>query len=378
VKNITDYGAFVDLGGIDGLLHITDMSWGRVQHPSDLFKVGDTIQVKILKYTPDSERVSLGMKQCCEDPWISASDRYPIGMRVSGKIMSLTDYGAFVELEEGIEGLIHVSEMSWTKRVKHPSKLLNIGDEVECAVLDVDPKAKRISLGLKQLEPDPWTLFTQKYTPGDKIQGRVRSITDYGIFIGIEEGVDGMVHKSDISWTKRINHPSEVFQKGDEVEAVILNINHEDKKVSLGIKQLEDDPWERIPKDYPLGQVLKVKVTKVTDFGAFVEIEKGIEGLIHVSEMSTERVEDPRKIVKEGDDVNAEVITVDTTERKIGLSLKTVTERETEAGMAKYMREARESSKRTTLGDLIKEKLGDAVESLPDASKRPDEETKED
>jgi len=375
IKNITEYGAFVDLGGIDGLLHITDMSWGRIQHPSDMFKVGQEVEVRILKYNSETERVSLGLKQCHEDPWESALDRYPIGMRVSGRIVSLTDYGAFVELEEGVEGLIHVSEMSWTKRVKHPSKLLNIGDQVECVVLDVDLKTKRISLGLKQLEPEPWTLFTQKYQPGDKISGKIRSLTEYGVFVGIEDGVDGMVHKSDISWTKRINHPSEVFAKGDDVEAVILNINHGEKKVSLGIKQLEDDPWERIPKDYPLGEMLKVKITKVTDFGAFVELEKGIEGLIHVSEMSSDRVDDPRKIVEEGSEVMAEIITVDTTERKIGLSLKTISERESVEGVAKYMEEAREPARKTTLGDLIKQKLGDVAKDLPDAQKA--EKTKE-
>ena len=259
VKNITEYGAFVDLGGIDGLLHITDMSWGRLGHPSEMLKVGEKIDVKVLKYNSETERVSLGLKQTQEDPWAEAEAVYPIGLKVTGKIVSIADYGAFVELTEGVEGLIHVSEMSWTKRVKHPSKMLNVGDEVECAVLDVDTQAKRISLGLKQLEPHPWERFTGKYHPGDTIKGRIRSITDYGVFIGIEDGIDGMVHKTDLSWTQRINHPSELFHKGEEVEAVIISVNHEEQKVSLGIKQLYEDPWERIPVDYSVGRIVDVR-----------------------------------------------------------------------------------------------------------------------
>src|SRR6202167_3733495 len=257
IKNITEYGAFVDLGGIDGLLHITDMSWGRVNHPEELFKVGDEVTVKVLKYNAETERVSLGLKQTQEDPWNHAEEAYPPGKKVRGKVMSITDYGAFVELEPGVEGLIHVSEMSWTKKVKHPSKLLEIGKELECQVLEVDAKAKRISLGLKQLEPDPWTLFTEKYKPGDKIGGKVRSITDYGIFVGIEEGVDGMVHKSDLSWTAKVNNPSDLYHKGDDVEAIILSINHDEKKVSLGVKQLFDDPWPTMLTEYPPGRVIE-------------------------------------------------------------------------------------------------------------------------
>lgn len=365
VKNITEYGAFVDLGGIDGLLHVTDMSWGRVNHPSELFNVGDEVRVKILKYDPDKEKVSLGLKQCQEDPWVRAEERYPVGLKVEGKVVSLTDYGAFVELEEGVEGLIHVSEMSWTRKIKHPSKILSVGDKVECVVLDIDSQAKRIALGLKQLEPDPWTLFSQKYTPGDRIKGKVRSVTDYGIFVGIEEGVDGMVHKSDLSWTQRVNHPGDLYQKGDEVEAIILNVSNDEKKVSLGVKQCHDDPWSRIPLDYPPGKVLDVKVMKVTDFGAFVELEKGIEGLIHVSEMSTERVEDPKKFLQPGQTVRAEIITCDTAERRIGLSMKTVAAKEEAEGVKEYLQDSRAATRRATLGDLIVEKLGDKVESLP-------------
>src|SRR5688500_17658906 len=286
IRNLTEYGAFVDLGGIDGLLHITDMSWGRVNHPSEVFQVGDQVTVKVLKYNPETERVSLGLKQTQEDPWNHAEEAYPIGKRVRGKVMSLTDYGAFVELEAGVEGLIHVSEMSWTKKIKHPSKLLEVGQEIECQVLEVDSRAKRISLGLKQLEPDPWTLFTDKYKPGDKISGKVRSLTDYGVFVGMEEGVDGMVHKTDLSWTVKINNPGDVYGKGDDVEAIILSINHDEKKVSLGIKQLFDDPWGTVVEKYKPGTVVEdVLVLSVAEFGAFVRIVEGIEGLIPTNEV---------------------------------------------------------------------------------------------
>jgi small subunit ribosomal protein S1 len=292
-------------------------------------------------------------------------------MKVSGKVVSITDYGAFVELEPGIEGLIHVSEMSW-KKPKHPSKFLEIGQEVECAVLDVDSRAKRISLGLKQLEPDPWSVFTQKYNPGDIIRGKVRSVTDYGVFIGIEDGVDGMVHKSDLSWTQRINNPADVYHKGDEVEAIILSINHEEKKVSLGIKQLYEDPWSRIPDQYPTGTVLEVRVISIAEFGVFVELERGVEGLIHNSELSNERVEDARTIVKEGDIVKAEIIHLDPAERRIGLSLKNVDQKlETQEAM-KYMADKRtEAAARpqpsragATLGDVLKDKLAGKIEDM--------------
>jgi small subunit ribosomal protein S1 len=375
VKNITEYGAFVDLGGIDGLLHITDMSWGRLNHPSELLKVGEKIEVKVLKYNPETERVSLGYKQTQIDPWAEAEANYPIGLRVSGKIVSVADYGAFVELAEGVEGLIHVSEMSWTKRIKHPSKMLNVGDEVECAVLDVDTTNKRISLGLKQLEPHPWEQFIAQYHPGDLIKGRIRSITDYGVFIGIEEGIDGMVHKTDLSWTQRINHPSELFHKGEEVEAVILSINHEEQKVSLGIKQLYEDPWERIPVDYSVGRIIDVKVIKITEFGAFVELEPGIEGLIHVSELSNEHIDDPRKVVNEGENVKAEVITIDPVERKIGLSMKSIIGREDAVDAAEYLKESRSSANqdRATLGDVLAMKLGEMAQEAEAVVKEDEE-----
>src|SRR6476469_7922117 len=325
VKNLTEYGAFIDLGGIDGLLHITDMSWGRVNHPSELFQVGDHVRVKVLKFNADTERVSLGLKQITEDPWSRAAEKTVPGTVVRGKVVSLKDYGAFIELEEGIEGLVHISEMSWTRRVKHPSKMVAVGDMVEAVVLDVDVKQNRISLGMKQLEPNPYEQLTQKYPPGTVVKGLVRNIADFGIFVEIEEGIDGLVHISDMSWTQRVKHPSELFQKGDEVEAVVLNIDttEGDKpKISLGIKQLIGDPWDRIPFDYPVGKIVSAKVQKVLDFGAFVELEKGIEGLIHVSEISDERVEDPRSVLKPGQDVKAEIISIDQAERKIGLSMK--------------------------------------------------------
>src|SRR5690348_2969508 len=308
IKNITEYGAFVDLGGIDGLLHITDMSWGRVNHPSEVFQVGDEVLVKVLKYNAETERVSLGLKQTQEDPWNHAEEAYPPGKKVRGKVMSITDYGAFIELEPGVEGLIHVSEMSWTKKVKQPSKLLEPGQEIECQVLEVDAKSKRISLGLKQLEPDPWSLFTEKYRPGDKIAGKVRSLTDYGVFVGIEEGVDGMVHKSDLSWTVKVNNPADLYHKNDDVEAIILSINHDEKKVSLGIKQLVDDPWPTILNDLPTGTVVEATVISVVDYGAFVRIRDGIEALIPSSEM----VEAEGSKIKVGDKVKCEISNLDT------------------------------------------------------------------
>jgi small subunit ribosomal protein S1 len=357
VKNLTEYGAFIDLGGIDGLLHITDMSWGRVNHPSEMFQVGDKVKVKVLKYNADTERVSLGLKQITEDPWTHAEEKYPYGNRVQGKVVSLKDYGAFVELEEGIEGLIHVSEMSWTRRIKHPSKVLAIGDVVESVVLDIDAKNNRISLGMKQLEPNPYETLTEKYPLGTIVKGIVRNIADFGIFVEIEEGIDGLVHISDLSWTQRIKHPSELFQKGDEVEAVILNIEMEGEKpkISLGIKQLIEDPWDRIPMDYPVGKIIEAKVIKVLDFGAFVELEKGVEGLIHVSEISDERVEDPRKLLDTDSTVRAEIITLDTEERKIALSMKAAARQDEVADVQGYA----PGGARSTLGDLLKDKLGD-------------------
>ena len=352
IKNITEYGAFVDLGGIDGLLHITDMSWGRVNHPSEVFNVGDEVTVKVLKYNPETERVSLGLKQTQEDPWNHAEEAYPPGKRVRGRVMSITDYGAFIELEPGVEGLIHVSEMSWTKKIKHPSKMLEPNQEIECQVLEVDAKAKRISLGLKQLEPDPWTLFTERYHPGNKIEGKVRSLTDYGVFVGIEEGVDGMVHKSDLSWTVKVNNPSDIFHKNDDVEAIILSINHDDKKVSLGIKQLWDDPWPEMLETFPPGKVVQAKVFSVVDYGVFVRVADGMEGLIPISEV----VEEEDKKIKLGDEVEAEISNVDAVDRRITLTMKDIGKHPVQELSAPKAAQA------STLGALIKEKLGDKLD----------------
>ena len=358
VKNLTEYGAFIDLGGIDGLLHITDMSWGRVNHPSELFQVGDHVRVKVLKFNADTERVSLGLKQITEDPWSRAAEKFVPGTVVRGKVVSLKDYGAFIELEEGIEGLVHISEMSWTRRVKHPSKMVAVGDMVEAVVLDVDVKQNRISLGMKQLEPNPYEQLTEKYPPGTVVKGKVRNIADFGIFVEIEEGIDGLVHISDMSWTQRVKHPSELFQKGDDVEAVLLNIDTSDgekPKISLGIKQLVADPWDRIPYEFPVGKVVDGKVLKVLDFGAFVELERGVEGLVHVSEISEEHVDDPRQALSPGQEVKVQILATDAAERKIALSIKG-------ANRAKEMSEAQgysgSNAGGATLGDLMRGKLG--------------------
>ncbi len=337
VKNLTDYGAFIDLGGIDGLLHITDMSWGRVKHPSDILAVGDKINVKVLKFDKDKERVSLGLKQIAPDPWLDVEAKYPIGGKVTGKVVSLTDYGAFIELEEGVEGLIHVSEMSWTKRVKHPNKVLAIGDDVESVVLALDTENRRISLGLKQVEPNPWDIIGEKFPIGTIIEGQVKNITDFGIFVGVDEGIDGLVHISDLSWTKRIKHPSEVYKKGDLVKAVVLNIDRENERFSLGLKQLNSDPWETVPTRYARGTIVRGNVTSVTDFGIFIELEEGIEGLIHVSELSKEKIDNPKEFAQVGSDLEAAVLQVDTVERKIALSIKNLDEQKEKAEVNEFM-----------------------------------------
>jgi len=389
IKNITEYGAFVDLGGIDGLLHITDMSWGRVNHPSELFQMGDEVTVRVLKYNPETERVSLGLKQTQEDPWSHAEEAFPPGKKVRGKVQSITDYGAFVELEPGVEGLIHVSEMSWTKKVKHPSKVLEVGQEVECQVLEVDAKSKRISLGLKQLEPDPWTLFTEKYKPGDKIGGKVRSITDYGIFVGIEEGVDGMVHKSDISWTAKVNNPSDLYKKGDDVEAIILSINHDEKKVSLGVKQLWDDPWPTIFNELPPGKLGKTKVLSIVDYGVFVQVRDGVEGLIPQNELVLQKDESGEDVLpKIGDEIEAEIANIDSQERRVTLSMRrgeavTVSSSTSEVKPATRPSKspkktsAAEAAAGGTIGELIKQKLGAKLARINTDKKDADEEDDE-
>lgn len=355
VKNVTDYGAFIDLGGMDGLLHITDMSWGRIKHPSELINVGDEIDVKVLKYDNEKDRVSLGMKQLHSDPWESVKAAFPVGAKLKGKIVSLAEYGAFVELSDGVEGLIHVSEMSWTKRVKHPSQVVNIGDEVNVQVLEIDTENRRISLGMKQLQPNPWVELKDSYAPGTIIEGEVKSITDFGIFVGVEEGIDGLVHISDFSWTKRVNNPSEMFQKGQKVRAVVLGVDIENERFSLGVKQLESDPWSNIENKYGIGTQHNVKVTKVADFGVFVELEADIEGLIHISELSTDRINKTDEFCKAGDILKAEVISIDKDARKIGLSAKLIKLRDAKADVDDYVKKA--APAKATLGDMFGDQL---------------------
>ncbi|MCP5039656.1 MAG: 30S ribosomal protein S1 [bacterium] len=358
IKNLTDYGAFIDLGGSDGLLHITDMSWGRINHPSELFKVGDEIKVKVLKFDPEAERVSLVLKQIQPDPWIDAAMRYPIGTRLKGEVVSLTDYGAFIELEAGIEGLVHVSEMSWTKRVKHPSKIVAVGDAIEAVVLDVNERDRKISLGMKQIEENPWTVMETSYPVNSKVKGEVRNITNFGIFVGLEEGIDGLVHISDISWTEQIKHPSEKFEKGDEVEAVVLKIDKENEKFSLGIKQLEPNPWDDIQKKYPVGSDITGPITNVTEFGVFVKLDEGIDGLVYSSELGPERIEKPEEHFSAGQEVTALVTKVDPVEQKISLSIRAVDDKAERAALKKVA-EQESTSQTTTFGDLLKEKMAE-------------------
>ena len=355
VKNITDYGVFVDLGGIDGLLHVTDMSWGRAAHPSDLCRVGEPIRLKVLSFDRERQRVSLGLKQLISDPWSTVAQKYPIGSRVQGRVVNLTDYGAFVELETGVEGLIHVSEMSWTQKVRHPSKLVSIGDTLEAIVLAMDTDKKRISLGLKQVEPNPWDVIAEKYPVGTVIEGKIKNITDFGIFIGIDEGIDGLVHISDISWTKRIKHPSELFKKSQEVQAKVLHIDKDQERFSLGIKQLEPDPWDEIPKKYPSGSLVQGVITNVTDFGIFVELEEGIEGLVHVSEVSKEKIKTPVGMFKVGDGITAKVINIQKKERRIGLSIRRAKKDEEHSYLKEYLNSPKEAS--SNLGDLLREEM---------------------
>ncbi|HXV76297.1 MAG TPA: 30S ribosomal protein S1 [Candidatus Polarisedimenticolaceae bacterium] len=351
VKNLTEYGAFIDLGGIDGLLHITDISWGRINHPSEKFQIGDELDVIVLKFDRERERVSLGFKQLQDDPWENAPDKYPPHSRIRGKVVSLTDYGAFVEVEEGIEGLIHVSEMSWTKRVKHPSKMLNVGDWVECVVLEIDQEGRRLSLGLKQTEPNPWDLISSKYRIGDKITGTVRNITDFGAFIEVEEGIDGLVHISDLSWTQRVKHPGEVLEKGAEVEAVILKIDSDNQRLSLGIKQLQPNVLEEFVQTHGTGDVLTGKIVRLTEFGAFVELFEGVEGLVHVSELANERIERPEDKFSVGQDVRVKIIKMDPVEKKIGLSIRAALNEPDSAAVEAYFNNQGDGS--ATLGDLM-------------------------
>ena len=356
VKNITGYGAFVDLGGIDGILHISDMSWGRINHPSEVVHVGEKLKVVVLKFDPEKERISLGIKQLTPDPWHTVAEKYPVGSRVQGKVISLMDYGAFVELESGIEGLIHISEMSWTKKVSHPSKILQVGQTVEVVVLNVDPSHRRISLGLKQVMANPWETAKEKYPVGSVVKGPVRNITDFGIFVGIEEGIDGLVHISDLHWSKKIKHPSELYKKGDLVEARVLGVNVENERFSLGIKQLTPDPWKVIAERYPAGSKVKGQVTSVPDFGVFVRIDEGVEGLIHVSQLSVERIDKPSSLYKVGDAVEAEVINIDVNERKIGLSIRALRKTEERQEMENYLKREKEGG-RFSFESLLNDEL---------------------
>lgn len=356
ITNITDYGVFIDLGGLDGLCHITDLSWGRVSHPSKLFKVGQEIEVKVLKYDKDTDKVSLGVKQLKADPWSTVEDKYPVGSRAVGKVVSITDYGVFAELEEGVEGLVHVSEMSWSKKTRHPSKIVSVGDAIDVSILNIDVDAKRISLGMKQLQPNPWDLVTENYPVGSIIEGKIKNITDFGIFIGIEEGIDGLIHVSDLSWTERIKHPSEKYSKGQTIQAVVLKIDRENERFSLGIKQLTPDPWQQAIEKYPVGALVQGKITNVTDFGIFVEVEEGVEGLVHVSEISKDKVNTPVGMYNVGDTIETKVISVSAKDRKIGLSVKAMSDDGEELKLEDY-KKFQASSGPSTLGDLLKEEL---------------------
>jgi small subunit ribosomal protein S1 len=361
VKNITEYGIFVDLGGVDGLLHITDISWGRVKHPSELYSVGDKIMVKILSFDFEKERVSLGMKQLTPDPWTTAVDKYPIGSKIVGKVVSLTDYGAFIELEEGVEGLIHVSEMSWTRKIRHPSQMVTVGEEVEAVVLDLKPDNRRISLGIKQTQENPWEVISQKYPVGTIIEGKIKNITEFGLFIGIDDDIDGLVHISDISWTKRIKHPSEVYKKGDTIQAVVLDIDKANERFSLGIKQTQSDPWETVAQRYEVGKEISGVITNLTDFGVFVELEEGIEGLVHVSEISKENIKSPKDHYQVGNTITAKVMNINSDERRIGLSIKRLEDDDDD----RYLEEFAKNMKPTTssFGEILRNNIQEQIEA---------------
>ncbi len=330
VKNITDFGAFIDLDGLDGLLHITDMSWGRIKHPSELLKVGQELDVMVLDVDRDRERVSLGLKQTTENPWNTILDQFPVGARVSGKVVNLAAYGAFVEIAPGIEGLVHISEFSWTKRVARASDMLSIGDEVQVVVLSVDVENQKIALGIRQTQANPWDTVQDRFPVGSKVKGKVRNFTAYGAFVELEEGIDGMIHVSDMSWTRKINHPSECLQKGQEVEAVVLDVNPKEQRISLGLKQAQTDPWSEIAAKYPVGSVVKGKVSKIASFGAFIELEDGVDGLVHISQISDQRIEKVKDALDVGQEVEARVVKVDRGERRIGLSIRAMSMSEDE------------------------------------------------
>jgi small subunit ribosomal protein S1 len=356
VKNITDYGAFVDLDGLDGLLHITDMSWGRVSHPSEMLKVGEEISVMIIEVDRERERVSLGLKQTTTNPWDGIEQKFAVGTKVHGKVVNLVPYGAFVEIQEGVEGLVHVTELSWTKRISKPSEVLKVGQELDAVVLAVNKEEQKISLGVRQLEVNPWTMVRHNYPVGARVRGKVRNLTNYGAFIELEEGIDGMVHVSDLSWTRKVNHPSEILKKGDDVEAIVLDVDTDQQRISLGMKQLAQDPWEEIDRYFRVGDVVKGKVSKITNYGAFVELQNDIDGLVHISQINEERVEKIKDVLKVGQEVTARVIKVDHNDRRIGLSIKAATYDASQlaAEVAAFER-IKGDSEMTSLGDILDE-----------------------
>ncbi|WP_419782032.1 30S ribosomal protein S1 [Maridesulfovibrio sp.] len=372
VKNITEYGVFIDLGGLDGLLHITDMSWKRIKHPKEMVALGDELELKVLNFDKEGQKVSLGLKQLVPDPWEDISGKYPEGAKYTGKVTNLADYGAFVELEAGVEGLVHISEMSWTRKLRHPSQMVRVGDEVDVVVLGVDPDKKRISLGMKQVKPNPWDVVAEKFPEGTILEGQIKNITEFGVFIGIEDGIDGLIHVSDISWTRKVRHPSEVYAVGDSVQAKVLTVDKENEKFTLGVKQLSEDPWSQVPTKYPVGCTLEGLVTNITDFGLFVEVEEGIEGLVHVSEISHKKIKNPSEMFKEGVTIQAKVIHVSADERRLGLSIKQLKE-DTEKRQPKEFRSGPADSG-NTLGELLKQKLADASEAKA-AAETEDEES---
>lgn len=355
-KNITEYGVFVDLGGLDGLLHITDMSWKRIRHPKEMITMGQDLTLKVLSFDRENNKVSLGLKQLVPDPWQDISARFPEGKKVTGKVTNLVDYGAFVELEPGVEGLVHISEMSWTRKLRHPSQMVHTGDEVEVVILGVDGEKKRISLGMKQVRPNPWELVAEKYPEGTVLEGVIKNITEFGMFIGIEDGIDGLIHVSDISWTKKVRHPNEIYKVGDTVQAKVLTVDQENEKFTLGIKQLVDDPWGHVPATYPVGCTVKGIVTNITDFGLFVEVEEGIEGLVHVSELSSKKVKTPAEMYKEGQEIEAKVIHVSAEERRLGLSIKQIKGDDDDRRKPKEFHAGPQESGQS-LGDLLKQKF---------------------
>jgi small subunit ribosomal protein S1 len=353
VKNITEYGVFVDLGGLDGLLHITDMSWKRIKHPKEMVQLGDELELKVLSFDRESNKVSLGLKQLVPDPWENIASKFPQDTKLTGKVTNLVDYGAFVELEPGVEGLVHISEMSWTRKLRHPSQMVSAGEEVEVIILGVDQDKKRISLGMKQVKPNPWDVVAEKYPEGTILEGAIKNITEFGLFIGIEDGIDGLIHVSDISWTKKVRHPGEMYKVGDMVQAKVLTVDKENEKFTLGVKQLTDDPWNLVPSKYPTGSIIEGLVTNITDFGLFVEVEEGIEGLVHVSEISSKKIKDPSELFKEGVTIQAKVIHVSADERRLGLSIKQLKEEEDKKKPKEFRSAGSSDGGGIKLGDLF-------------------------